>query len=66
MLYRGLGVTLIGILPHSAVKLASYDLLRRRYNGGVDADAASLPPAASAICGAIAGVSGRGLGIGKE
>lgn len=59
-LYRGLGITLVGILPHSAVKLASYDLLRRRLNGGKDADTTSLPPATSAACGAIAGVRGWG------
>mmetsp|Transcript_15971 Transcript_15971/g.48461 ORF Transcript_15971/g.48461 Transcript_15971/m.48461 type:complete len:180 (+) Transcript_15971:559-1098(+) len=56
-LYHGLGVTLVGILPHSAVKLSTYDWLRRRYNDGMNADNASLPPAVCAAFGALAGVA---------
>ncbi len=46
-----------GILPFSSIKLCTYDLLRRRANGGADAETAQLPPAASASFGAVSGVT---------
>ena len=42
-LYRGLRMTLSGALPFAALKLASYDLLRKRANHGRDATSADVP-----------------------
>lgn len=55
-LYRGLGATVLGILPFSSIKLASYDELRRRATAGLDDPSASLPLGQSARYGAVAGV----------
>ena len=55
-LYRGLSATVLGILPFSSIKLASYDVLRRRATAGLDDPSASLPLAQSARFGAFAGV----------
>ena len=56
-LYRGLRMTLSGALPFAALKLASYDLLRKRANHGRDATSASLPVWQSPAIGAAAGVT---------
>jgi len=55
-LYRGLATTIAGVLPFSSVKLASYDLLRRRASAGVDDASYSLPVGQSASFGAVAGI----------
>ena len=43
------------MLPFSSIKLACYDMLRRRTFAGVDDDSASLPLGLSAAFGALAG-----------
>ena len=55
-LYLGLGATLAGVLPFSSIKLATYDLLRRRATNSTDSRSTMLPPMQSAAHGAIAGV----------
>ena len=52
-LYAGMGATLAGVVPFNAIKLAAYDLLRRR--AGAD-DRASLPSNQVAVIGALSGI----------
>ena len=52
-LYAGMGATLLGVVPFNAIKLATYDLLRRR--AGAD-DRASLPSYQVAAIGAFSGI----------
>ena len=57
-LYRGLTTTLIGVVPFNAIKLATYDMLRKwavaRADAGDEASA-SLPLGQTARFGAVAG-----------
>jgi len=55
-LYFGLPATIAGIIPFSSMKLATYDMLRRRLTEGVDAESISISLAQSAQIGAIAGI----------
>jgi hypothetical protein len=55
-LYFGLPATIAGIIPFSSMKLATYDLLRRRLTEGVDAASVSVSLAQSAQIGAMAGI----------
>lgn len=55
-MYHGLTATVLGILPFSSIKLASYDVLRRRATAGLDDPSTSLPLAQSARFGAVSGV----------
>jgi len=55
-LYFGLPATVAGIIPFSSMKLATYDLLRRRLTEGVDAASVSVSLAQSAQIGAMAGI----------
>ena len=46
-LYFGLPATIAGIIPFSSMKLATYDMLRRRLTEGVDAESISISLAQS-------------------
>ena len=55
-MYRGMSATLIGVIPFNAIKLSSYDYLRKRAIKGKDDASTALPLSLTARFGAIAGV----------
>jgi solute carrier family 25 phosphate transporter 23/24/25/41 len=54
-LFRGLDASIIGIMPYAAIRLSTYDALKRAYKRATGDE--HLNPRAALIFGAIAGVS---------
>lgn len=54
-LYRGLGASVLGVIPYSGIKLSTYDRLKRGYQTWAESE--RVQPLATLVMGAVAGAT---------